>query len=101
MYEDMEVLRSTRMRVSTMWQARTTRARRRSSARTSVRRRSAAEHEAVPLRAQLRRARARRPRPAPAPAPAPVSAKKSRMSRTAFLKSWPNVPAWRSAWRSA
>ena len=38
---------------------------------------------------------------APAPAPAPVSAGRSRMSRTAFLKSWPSAPGWRSAWRSA
>ena len=62
-------------------------------------RRSAAEHEAVVEGAAAPRifapARARRP------APAPVSAGRSRMSRTAFLKSWPSAPAWRSAWRSA
>ena len=87
----------TRMHASTMWQARTTRARRRSSARTFSARRAAVRQSMKPLllRAQLRRAPARACRPAPAP----VSAKRSRMSRTAFLKSWPSAPAcWSAFW---
>ena len=54
-------------------------------------RRSAAEHEAASVEGAAA-PRTRTPHADAAPAPAPVSAGRSRMSRTAFLKSWPSAP---------
>ena len=98
MYEDMEVLRSDpNARFHYV-------ASEDSSGETQIigadiQRAAAPSTEAASCSAALRRAPAHAH--APRPAPAPVSAGRSRMSRTAFLKSWPSGPGWRSAWRSA
>ncbi len=93
MYEDMEVLRSDpNARFHYVASEGQLGRDARSSARTFSARRAAVRQsmKPLPLRAQLRRAPARARRPSPAPAP--VSAKKSRMSRTAFLKSLAERP---------